>query len=250
MYMKYSCLLVYVIGLCQIWLGYQVWQDDFKNLPKIELHSHLHGSIRRSTLFELAREKRLTVNMDEFEFANKSSSEVVHKAFDLFRMIHEVVTNITVVKRIFDETIVDYMAENTIYLEIRSTPRSLSDGTTIQSYMESLLAWIQKHNNEQGHKMMVKLIVSLDRSKTVEEAKNVTNLATRLFVEQKGRRDLVGLDYSGNPLVGKFKDFEECFILARSVGMRITVHTAETPALSESKHSDEQDDTSSILSFR
>ena len=61
-------------------------------LPKIELHAHLNGSIRRSTLLELCRahgaelfgkaEKLLEVSAD------RRDSRTLSECFDIFALIH------------------------------------------------------------------------------------------------------------------------------------------------------------------
>jgi adenosine deaminase len=218
-----------------------------KAIPKIELHAHLHGSIRMSTLQELSGSSGLPLNVD--------SELNLEKCFKLFGLVHKLVSNIGVVKRILKEVIDDYMAENTIYLELRTTPRSLSDGTTVEAYVETLVDLVQQHNIQFGDKMLVKLVLSIDRSSRFKDAIEISELAADYrFLSNSTEypvRTIVGLDFSGNPYGGKFEDFSPLFDNAKERGLGLTVHTAEVRELSDSVDPrTDEDDTESILNFR
>ena len=91
-------------------------QRILHKIPKVELHAHLHGSIRLTTLQELSNVA--SIPLDVHEELN------LEKCFKLFGVMHKIVSTIAIVKRIINEVIEDYMAENTIYLELRTTPVS------------------------------------------------------------------------------------------------------------------------------
>lgn len=142
------------------------------------------------------------------------------------------------------------MSENTIYLELRSTPRSLPDGTSTWDYVRTVTDMIEAHNRLHGDLMLVKLVLSVDRGKNVHDAQEVVALATDQIFRDKPVRTIVGIDFSGNPHVGQFADFSPLFDQAREAGLRVTVHTAETRQQSETI--DAQlggDETGHILSY-
>lgn len=216
-------------------------------VPKIELHAHLHGSIRMDTLQELVTTRNLPINL--------GGELNLEKCFKLFANVHKLINNIDVVKRVTREVLADYMAENTIYLELRTTPRNLSDGTSPETYVETLVELIQQHNIESGHIMLVKLILSIDRSSRFKEAIDISELAGDYRFYSNGSdypvRTIVGLDFSGNPLGGKFEDFSPLFDTARERNLGITLHAAELKELSDSVDPvTDEDDTESILNFR
>jgi len=231
-------------------------------LPKVELHAHLHGSIRLSTLQELSGGD-LTVNKLDLE-----------ECFRLFGAVHRIVSSIDIVKRVLQEVIDDYISENTIYLELRTTPRALADGTTVNQYIEQVVAAIQAHNINSGHIMTVKLILSIDRGQRYRDAQRVAELASSYFKNPTNSptdpinptnspdtiktqqnhsansiKTIVGLDFSGNPLGGHFDSFRDLFEGARGAGLGITVHTAELYELSDSVDPVDGDETTSILDF-
>ncbi len=47
------------------WYSTSVEGTYYESMPKVELHRHLEGSLRLSTLLEIAREQRLPLPQDE-----------------------------------------------------------------------------------------------------------------------------------------------------------------------------------------
>ena len=235
--------------------------DVIAMMPKIELHAHLHGSIRRSTLESLAQEKNISLNCDY--------NLDIDQCFGLFKVVHQIISSQTVLTRVFSEMMEDYMNDNVIYLEIRTTPRSLPDGTNDRQYIALLKTLISNHNDMYGsNKMLVKLILSIDRSKSVSYAMETLQIVNSigLYPSQQQQQQqqqhgdsklIVGLDFSGNPLGGRFEDFAHVFIQGREMGLKITVHCAEIKQLSyasfekgQKTHDFDTDETTFILSFK
>ena len=74
-----------------------------------------------------------------------------------------------------------------------------------------------------SYSMIVRLILSVDRAKGLDDGLETIELANTY----KNSPYLVGIDFSGNPKVFSFKDFQPCFDLAKKYAFKITVHTAE-----------------------
>ena len=134
------------------------------SIPKIELHAHLHGSIRPGTLAHLAQLQ----GIDLSEHLNGERD--INKCFALFQAIHRVIDRKEILKHVLFEILHDFMDDNVIYLELRTTPRVLPhDGTTKQQYLQLVTSLIASHNKRYGDRMLVRLILSIDRSKSREE---------------------------------------------------------------------------------
>lgn len=80
-------------------------------------------------------------------------------------------------------------------------------------------------NEEYGKKMQARLILSIDRSRTIEDAQKTIDI----LLSKRNEKLLVGLDYSGNPFKNTFTDFEYLFSKARKEGIKTTIHVAELP---------------------
>lgn len=73
--------------------------------------------------------------------------------------------------------------------------------------------------------MQAFLILSVDRRNTAAEAEEVVDLA--LKYQSTG---VVGVDLCGNPAKGDVRIFTNAFHRAKSVGLKLTLHFAETEA--------------------
>ena len=92
---------------------------NLKNLPKVELHLHLDGSIRPQTASEL-----LNINIEEVEKNMIAQAECNNlndylTKFDLPEIIMQTKDNL---KRVAKELAEDLKKENVIYAEIRFAP--------------------------------------------------------------------------------------------------------------------------------
>lgn len=232
--------------------------EALKYLPKVELHAHLHGSIRKETLVDIAS----TMSTNSSSSTKLTLEDYDHitadTPFALFPIIHQLITTLDQVKRILIEMMDDYRQQGTIYLEIRSTPRGLSAQVSISDYLQTLVNTIGQYNIQHRDEIIVKLVVSIDRSKNYKNSMEIIQLAEQYaYYEQKSAEQvasrekvIVGIDFSGNPLGGRFPDFAEIFTTATKKGFNTTVHTAELKELSESNSGDGVDETTFILSFK
>ncbi|KAL9243521.1 hypothetical protein vseg_017396 [Gypsophila vaccaria] len=227
-----------------------------ESIPKVELHAHLNGSVRNSTLLELAKdlgEKGIIVFSD-FEHVILKNDRSLTEVFKLFDLIHIVTTDHSTVNRITKEVVEDFAAENVVYLELRTTPkRNESKGMTKRSYMEAVIAGLRRvctvdidcastdvdskketsscldsssktSNGLLRKKIYVRLLLSIDRRETLDAAMETVKLA----IEMRGG-GVVGIDLSGNPRVGDWKTFLPALVFAREQGLRVTLHCGEVP---------------------
>jgi adenosine deaminase len=214
-------------------------------LPKAELHAHLHGCARLATIAELAPSgvdtSHCTVEGDD--------DRSLDACFAIFGAIHKTVTNLANVRRVAREVLEDFAADNVKYLELRTTPRALSDAD-VEGYVLAVLgvfadfeASQRAHPDAHPWPMTVRLLLSIDRTGSEERAMETVKLAQRLRAEERAEahKYIVGVDFSGNPTRGTFATFASAFEAARAAGLRIAVHAAEVPNAA---------DNASILAFR
>lgn len=222
------------------------------SLPKIELHAHLNGSIRDSTLLELVkvlREKGASVSPD-VEHVIMKKVRSLPECFKLFDLIHTLTTDHRTVTRITKEVVEDFAAENVVYLELRTTPKkNEAVRMSKRSYVEAVLDGLKAVNavdvslvpsyKESEHSLKpitingtckergrihVRLLLSIDRRETTASAMETVQLALQM-------RDLgvVGIDLSGNPVVGEWQTFFPALEYAKDKGLLITLHCGEVP---------------------
>jgi adenosine deaminase len=208
--------------------------NDFAiNAPKVELHAHLNGCIRESTLFALAQERSVTLSDHHFVAPSTASSPLsdhsmynvrprsLQDCFDMFAEIPRCVDDLKALRRITLEALADFASHHVVYLELRSTPKQLllktgeSELADKRTYclviLEAMKDFEQKEqerytretaaaaraNNQSRLPMISRLLVAIDRSQSVEDAHEHVELAKTLRHEYGNR--VVGVDLGGNP---------------------------------------------------
>ncbi len=201
--------------------------EEFRNLPKVDLHRHLEGSLRLSTMLDIARKHGLTIpanvvrlsrlvqvqDEDNFTFDNFLAK------FNTLRMFYrspEVITRIT------HEAVEDAAKDNVRYLELRFTPVALSRAERFP--LEDVTDWVCQaaREAEKKYKVVVRLIASINRHEPIELAEQVAWIAV-----EKGRENIVGLDLAGNEVDFPARPFLPVFKEARQSGLSISVHAGE-----------------------
>jgi len=210
--------------------------EFYRQLPKVELHAHINGSIGPSLLQRLVKEfgeKHRDETSENYDLmfskltSNKSELMTLDECFQAFKCIHRVSGEENAVRMIVNDVISNFAADGVVYLELRTTPRAEArTGMTKRSYLATVLEEIRA-SNESNSTIDVRLLVSIDRRKGVQDA-----LDTLEIVEEfKGVFGplIVGIDVSGDPAVGNLVDYVGVLKEARSRGLKSSVHLAEIP---------------------
>jgi adenosine deaminase len=156
------------------------------------------------------------------EHTFRLGDRTLDECFEVFTLLHSIVTSRDIVARITRETLYDFAKDNVIYLELRSTPRALADGTTKEGYVQTVLAEFKNAQDEASLDITARLLLSIDRSASLEQAMDTVEIAHKY-----ADRGVIGIDFSGNPHRNSFETFLPAFVKARSYGLKVTVHTAE-----------------------
>ncbi len=200
---------------------------NFKNLPKIELHCHLDGSVRPSTIIDLASKNNVDIpsndinEIKEMMVAPKDckSLDEYLKRFDLPGLIMQDKDSL---ERIAFELMEDAANENIVYIEIRFAPLlHINKGLTTKEVIESVLKGIKKA--ESKYDINGNLILSCMRTMNVETSYDVIEAGKEFL-----NKGVVAIDLCSSENEGFSKAFEEPIALAREYGYRVTIHAGET----------------------
>ncbi|GAB1320323.1 hypothetical protein MFIFM68171_10533 [Madurella fahalii] len=204
---------------------------DFKALPKIELHAHLSGSISRQCLYEVWFTKKQagkTDLQDPLVMMPLGKHDYDLKTFfPLFSSyIYHLVNDVAALRYTTLSVLRDFAADGVVYLELRTTPRAMpAAGLTKEGYVKVILDTIAEfERNEPESGLRTKLILSIDRRNTPEQAREVLYLAKHFL-----GNGVVGIDLCGDPastdgIAALSPVFEEA---RRVPGLGMTLHFAE-----------------------
>ena len=211
-----------VAYVARAWWRRVALQRSIGRLGKVEFHAHLHGSIRRETLIELAADKGCA----EDARALLDGCRELEECFDIFGLIHKCVDSVERVARVCRETLEDFERDGCAYLELRSTPRALG-GRSEMEYLEAVVATLASWDDA---KLTPRFIVSVDRSRGPEAAiKSLNHVVLLRATDETANTFIVGVDFSGNPTSKhSFEAFETLFRTCRdSWRLKCALHVGE-----------------------
>ncbi len=212
--------------------------EDIHRLPKAELHCHLDGSMRLSTIIELAREQKVELpTFDEEALARHLKVGLQCRDLDEylepFDTIQLVLQEKDALERAAYELACDCAAENVLYLEVRYSPVwHCRKGLTWRETVDAVLAGLRRAEKE--HDIKCNLILCGIRSMTPDVSKALAELA----VEYKGR-GVVGYDLAGSEAHNPAKDHIEAFYVVKNNNVNITLHAGEMigpPSIHQALH--------------
>jgi adenosine deaminase len=200
--------------------------EFYRSIPKVDLHRHLEGSLRFSTLRELARSEAMELpptaelrSMVQIQAGEPLTFENFLSKFSTLRLFYrspEIITRIT------REAIADAAADHVLYLELRFTPVALSkaQGFSLAQVMDWVIEGARQAQAE--HSITTRLIASINRHENPALAAQVSYLAAERLNE-----GIVGLDLAGNEADFPAEPFVEIFKTAKRNGLYLTVHAGE-----------------------
>lgn len=200
----------------------------YKSLPKIELHRHMEGSLRLTTMLEIAREFKLDLpyhRVDEFRALVQVLAEepfTFQNFLSKFTTLRNFYQSPEVIKRITRETIADAAVDNIRYLELRFTPVAL---TRVKDFpLGEAMDWVIETVDEiaEDYGVPTNLIASVNRHESLELAEEVIQLS----IDRKDK-GIIAVDLAGGESDFPGNNFKPVFKEAKEAGMRITIHAGE-----------------------
>jgi len=171
-------------------------------LPKIDLHSHLSGSIGQEKLAELYK-RRYEKSLDFLDCHQDFGTPEDANAwcFSYFSVVSKVVIDLVSLKECTKSVLESFANENCIYLELRTEPKAFEVGnSTADQYVDVIRECVSELNSP-VHRMHVKLCLSIKRSYADASTTDmVISKIDKIIEISKRHRDLVvGIDICGNP---------------------------------------------------
>lgn len=198
----------------------------YLELPKVELHCHLDGSVDRETL-----KKIYCYNGEELPFSNDELDKLMiapkkcrdlKEYLDAFPIVTRALHTNEALKLALYSLVKQAEAESLLYIEIRFSPWHLSTEIfSMEDVVESVLqSWDEISKTTS---LEVGFILCLMRGRTEEINKEVVLLAHKY--RENG---IVGIDLAGNELKYATIDYRKLFDLACDLQIPFTIHAGET----------------------
>lgn len=196
-------------------------------LPKIELHRHLEGSLRLTTLAEVNREYHLGFPENDID-ALRAYVQITDEGGDYrvflskFGNLRRFYQSPELIHRFAYEAVADAAADNIRYMELRFTPMALARS---QNYpLEEVTEWVLTavEQAQRDFPIKVRLIINFNRHEDVSIGQRSTHIA----IANK-HRGIVGIDMGGDEANYSAEPFTWLFQQAQAAGLGITVHAGE-----------------------
>ncbi|MCF7886123.1 MAG: adenosine deaminase [Candidatus Marinimicrobia bacterium] len=197
-----------------------------ENLPKVDLHCHLDGSLRIDTMIELAKENGVKLASLEPEKLKKDVAVIdeninLEEYINKFDITLSVLQTYEALKRTAYELAEDASRENILYLEVRYSPilhtdKSLRAMETVDAVLEGLKQAEKDFNIQTG------LIICGIRNISPEVSYKLAEVA----VAYKNR-GVVGFDLAGVEENFPAKNHREAFYLILDNNINTTIHAGE-----------------------
>jgi len=197
------------------------------NLPLIDLHRHLDGSLRLETILDLARQHDLPLPAWDVEqlrpYIQVTEPQPGVMAFiSKFKWMVGVLVDYDACRRIAYENVADLLSESIDYAELRFSPCFMAEPHQLDpgGVVEAVIDGVQTASRDTG--MPVNLIGILSRTYGPQTAQLELNALLR-YADH-----LVALDLAGDELNYPGELYTEHIHKARQHVLQITVHAGES----------------------
>ena len=202
-----------------------IFSSKLRQLPKAELHCHLDGSVRPSTLLELGREARVQMpkhTPEELaEFMRVDDARTLEDYLRRFDVTVSVMQTEEALERIAYELAEDAAEDGVRYIEVRNAPiLNVVHGLTVVQAIEAPLRGLRRAEKDFG--IIGRFIVCALRHFTPEDSLEMAKLAVEFKNEGVVAFDLAGGE-KGNPAARHVAAFR----YAREHDLAVTVHAGE-----------------------
>lgn len=204
--------------------GPRLTKDALRRWPKAELHVHLDGALRPTTMLELARAQRIQLPADTPDGLAKAMLVRDAKSLEEYLQKYDVTLSVlqtaAALERVAYEFVVDVAAENVRYVEVRYSPLLHRPALTLAQAIEAPLAGIRRAEAETGTK--VGLIVCGIRTRPAAESLELAHAAA----DYRGA-GVIAFDLAGAERGHPAREHKAAFAYAAGHGMACTCHAGE-----------------------
>jgi adenosine deaminase len=194
-------------------------------LPKAHLHLHFTGSMRHSTLLELAERDEIALPDSLVEDWPPRLSAADEKGWFRFQRLYDVARSVLRtpddVRRLVLEAAEDDVADGGRWLEIQVDPSGYAARFGgITAFTDLVLDSVADATRRTG--LGIAVVIAANRTRHPLDARTLARLAA-----QYAGRGVVGFGLSNDERRGRTEDFAHAFRIAERAGLLLTPHGGE-----------------------
>jgi adenosine deaminase len=200
--------------------------EYYHHLPKVELHRHLEGSLRVSTISEIARKHGITLParpglraMVQMQPNDTLDFNTFLSKFQTLRLFYR---SPEIIRRVTREAIQDAAEDGVVYMELRFTPVALArlQGFQLAEVMDWVCESASQASKDFG--ITTRLIASVNRHEDTALAEEVVTLAL-----ERRSKGIVAMDLAGSEANFSAEPFIPVLRRAQQNGLALTIHAGE-----------------------
>jgi adenosine deaminase len=198
---------------------------DVRALPKAHLHLHFTGSMRHTTLLELAERDGIALPDSLVEDWPPQLSAADEKGWFRFQRLYDVARSVLRtpddVRRLVREAAEDDVADGGRWLEIQVDPSGYAARFGgITAFTDLVLDCVRDATRRTG--LPIAVVIAANRTRHPLDARTLARLAA-----QYAGRGVVGFGLSNDERRGMARDFDRAFAIARHGGLLAAPHGGE-----------------------
>jgi len=207
-------------------------RSQIQNLPKIDLHRHLTGSISARSAIEVATRHGLPLpTFDLFELEAlltiRAQPGSLRDYFKPWSILNNLFVSSQTTFELVSHVLIDAAADKVEYLELRMAPRSLVGNSALP-----LPEFISAAANAvtQTPSPVTRCILGLPRHALLNKSEHELHAIFRRVMDSirdDGKGVFVGVDLNGDESLSDGRAFRTFFATARQSGLHVTIHAGE-----------------------
>lgn len=224
-------------------------RDTVAQLPKVELHDHIDGGLRPSTLLDLAQQSGYSglpdsimsqpedARADALEewFRTSAESGDLPSYLELFARTTAVMQTAEAIERVTREAVEDLARDGVVYAELRFAPEQHQEqGLDLQHVVDAAIAGVRAGEQSaaaEDNPIVARLILCAMRNN------NRSTEIARLVVDNAGDGSgyVVGFDLAGPEEGFSVREHAEALELLRENLVPFTIHAGEADGVGSMK---------------
>jgi adenosine deaminase len=199
-----------------------------ETIKPVELHLHLEGAVRLSTVIELSRQHHLNLpawsvkELQPYAWITEPTDDIV-QLLPKFDLLRQAFVNLDACRRITREVIEDSAAQGLGYVEVRFSPLFMAELHGLDPFAVSEAVcegW--REASQANPNFPARLLVILSRTYGPETCE--TEMECALRCQGQG---VVGVDLAGDEARQPARLFRKSFDRMHAAGLHVTAHAGE-----------------------